>query len=1273
MTRLGLIDRQGLLDWAKLRIAESELPRLIRRLILETGRSIAYLGFPSGEGVAASSWDGTVRATEEALYIPQGLSLWEVSVNSSPGAKADKDYEKRMTTPDGSPTSDCTYVEVILRPWTQRFDWARDRTAEGRWKKVGALGVDEVEAWLESAPITHAWISELNGLHPYGLVTAQAWWNTWSSATTPAFPSAVVVAGRDEALTKFRQALGQPGQVVTVRGTSRDEVAAFAASFVLAEEADDGGALLARSAFIDNVETWRRLRGHQTPLVLVALTEQVAADFAPGSPHVLIVPRTGTASGDIELRPIDAQAATEILKGAGLAERQAVEVGQLARLSLLAARRRLANKRELLQPTWAESPAGKTIRRLALVGRWNEYSDADRSLAEQMTGISYDGLREEIAKLSAGGDPLLARVNGTIGVVSPIDAWLLLRGELRQDDLVAFHDAARIALTEVDPRLDLPPEDRWLARVRGKNRAYSDDLRQGLATTLALLGTYGDHPIGGTASIGREWAARIVRETLAAANADATCRLWVSLADVLPLLAEAAPEAFLDAVATGASGQSPVLSGIFEDVADSGHLLAPSSIHSYLLWALERCAWSSDYIGRVSDVLARLAEIDRGGHLSNRPFASLRAIFLPWYPQTGVSAERRLAVIDGLRDRHPVIAWKLVMSLLPKPGSAAMAISEPQFRDWKPEQITVLTIEYWSIIGEICMRLLADAGHDADHWVALIEKIDDLPPPNRAAVLVRLDELSGSCDISDERRTAIWRALRAEAAKHREYATAAWALPAEAVSAMEATAARFVPANPGERHCWLFEQQSPMIPTIRRTDDFAAYDAELVKLRATAAGEIADALDWSGLQCFAVSLEHSWIFGEALARAQRYEQERGFLTLLGSETHREAAFAAGYVSVRFQADGWGWLEPYLNDDALSPNQVARLLLYTGDYTKAWQVAETMGEPIATLFWQQFRTHGHGPGFADVDFVAERLLDVNRPGAALDLILIYSDRRTVMSQARAELVARGLEALLDRSAKDAGVGYLSHATIVELFSALERSELSRERLARLEWAYLPSLTYGGRPATLTAMLSRDPDFFVDIIRRIFKSSGSEDTDEPEPVAEPEDKAQREAIAQNAYRLLMEWRNIPGQRSDGTVDAATLEAWVTDARAKLRVSGHLEVGDSRIGHVLAHGPADVDGSLPGLAVRNLLEKLESANHLEHGLMIELRNSRGVTTRGLLDGGDQERTLAATYSKQAEAFADRWPRTAALLRKVVESYEQEARVMDEEAERRRTGLGS
>src|SRR5205823_6355450 len=140
----------------------------------------------------------------------------------------------------------------------------------------------------------------------------------------------------------------------------------------------------------------------------------------------------------------------------------------------------------------------------------------------------------------------------------------------------------------------------WQAGVLGKVRAYSSDLRHGLATTLALMGAYGGEPIAGARLTASEWAAWIVRQILEAANGEETARLWASLNDVIPLLAEAA----------------------------------------------------------------------------------LVDFFRAWYPQTSLGPERRLAVIDRLRERHPAVAWNLLLGLLPALHSAAMPISEPEFRDW---------------------------------------------------------------------------------------------------------------------------------------------------------------------------------------------------------------------------------------------------------------------------------------------------------------------------------------------------------------------------------------------------------------------------------------------------------------------------------------------------------------------------------------------------------------------------------------------------------------
>ena len=58
------------LQWAGWVSGKCELPRLVRRLILETGRGVVQLGFPAGEGIRAGDWDGTLVRAPEAPYIP---------------------------------------------------------------------------------------------------------------------------------------------------------------------------------------------------------------------------------------------------------------------------------------------------------------------------------------------------------------------------------------------------------------------------------------------------------------------------------------------------------------------------------------------------------------------------------------------------------------------------------------------------------------------------------------------------------------------------------------------------------------------------------------------------------------------------------------------------------------------------------------------------------------------------------------------------------------------------------------------------------------------------------------------------------------------------------------------------------------------------------------------------------------------------------------------------------------------------------------------------
>ena len=77
------------------------------------------------------------------------------------------------------------------------------------------------------------------------------------------------------------------------------------------------------------------------------------------------------------------------------------------------------------------------------------------------------------------------------------------------------------------------------------------------------------------------------------------------------------------------------------------------------------------------------------------------------------------------------------------------------------------------------------------------------------------------------------------------------------------------------------------------------------------------------------------------------------------------------------------------------------------------------------------------------------------------------------------------------------------------------------------------------------------------------------------------------------------------------------------------------------------------------------------VESGLEMELFNQRGVTSRAPDAGGKPEHELAARYATQAETYAAKWPRTAAMLRELARTWESHARREDEEAEQFRSGL--
>jgi len=277
--------------------------------------------------------------------------------------------------------------------------------------------------------------------------------------------------------------------------------------------------------------------------------------------------------------------------------------------------------------------------------------------------------------------------------------------------------------------------------------------------------------------------------------------------------------------------------------------------------------------------------------------------------------------------------------------------------------------------------------------------------------------------------------------------------------------------------------------------------------------------------------------------------------------------------------------------------------------------------------------------------------------------MYAMRGDRADASVAPLVAEALEALLGIAEADLEIRELRHYDLGSAFAFLEqhRDAVGPERVARLEWQYLPALGFEPNIPSLHRALVEQPSFFVEVLSAIYRRHSGPAT-EPTP--------EQEALGSNAYRLLSSWEMPPGMRHDGTLDAQALRAWVDAVVPMLDDADRRGVGEIHIGHVLAFAPSDGDGGWPCVEVRDLLEDLQS-DEIERGLETQIFNNRGITSRSPGEGGTQERGLAERYSRLAGRFSDRWPRTASILRSLAKTYEQDARREDDDADRFKEGL--
>jgi len=1242
-------------SWAqvKQRHCSEMLPELVRRLILaHTTDAVDKFDFPSGDSVATSGWDGCLKTSVLSSFFPNGSSGWEISTKKSAKTKADEDYDKRTLNPLGLNVKETTFVFVTPRAWPGYIKWQKNKRTAGIWKNVYVVNADRLEQWLESTPAVALWLARKIGkFNSSGICDLEAIWEEWSVGTEPIMTPELVIGGRTRDMEVIQKWIAERPGILEVQGDHLDEVFAFLYASIVTLPKTEKVQALARCIVVENINELKQVTQafQNYPLIIAAHGECInAASFAVSKGHHVFISMDATviAMRDIFRLSRPQQSVVEkILHNGGLSKANAQRLARDSGRSIPVLRRHLFKSGAVSKPVWVNAKSAKALIPVLFSNAWDKNRDGDRKIVETLSGMSHDAFTKELIPFLYVDDSPICKVGSVWIIKSPLDAWFLLGSYITDDQLKFFKQSIIAVLTKTDPKYDLEPEQRWAAAIYGKSNPYSEWLRTGLVKSLVLLAVYGNRSphIDST----QVFADDVVRQIYASLN---TWEAWASIKDVTALIAEAAPDIFMEAVEQSISKNPAIFQELMKD--DQG--MFGECRHSGLLWALEEIAWSTEYFARAVKVLAELANIDSGGLWSNRAVNSIKDIFLPHFPQTYATPEQRLVAIDTLIAKFPKMVWEFARGYYTS-GSFSESYRfrwrdaggnrrglEPEDDKSNPKYLKTF------------FSKLTDLAVVEENLITSIDEFTQLPD-NIQKRLLKVLEKTDPVIFSKGEQAKLLQCIREALNWTNSYGNDK---QRRQVPALKRVLERFTPTDVIERVGWLLSTPWPRLPQ----GEPKQYDAKEMAVKTAQQGAAREVLDQSSLNKileFAGTIDYPGILGYFLAKAVRDKKEDiAVLDAILSHVADIPILIRGYADGRVEVVGPGWIDTQIKRMKAKDNYSveACALMYFGlpEGAATWSAVATCGKEVEKAYWKQAKGFSRTSKHEDAPIAVEKLLNVKRPDTALH---IAGDPHVSIPSALLQRLIQEFLMMKDKKPRAGGMDdfYLGH-----VFKQLyKRNELSIEEIAKLEWPFAHLFNefkrYTSSPMAFHRVLQKDPEFFAQLITLIYKRDHTSDSDRGDidkEIAKRRARATREALDS--------WCLIPGLKDDSTLDEKELTDWIEVARKKCASSDHVIGGDIEIGFMLKHAPVDSDGVWPHVAVRNIIEYLNNETVDKH-IQNKIYNSRGVVSRRMNDGGKQERALVDKYKKMSDKVKTKWPRTGLMLRSIAEFYEQQAKHED------------
>ena len=1244
--------------WAESIHARDQLPALLRTLVHTTGSNLTSVDFPAFDNSQRKGWDGQVTSGSATPWIPRGQSGWEFGCDKTPQTKAESDYQTRTAGVSAKERKSTTFVFVTPRNWAGKDSWAKEKKARDEWKDVRAFDASDLEQWLEQSIPAQTRMREFQGGAAQGGMTLYGIWLEWAGATEPELPKEMFTPAAERNKEELEKWLKAPpaGPFVVTADSTLEALAFLSCALERLEETCPGAH--ERAVAIRSLEAFRTIARVSSNFIAIVASSEVERALAglQKKAHTIIVRgrNTVTDDADIALDLLGHEPFREALRDTGLDDTRIGKLALESARSPTILRRRLAQAEAVKFPPWTDdTTVARALIPLVFVGAWDSSTEADKQILIWLTDSPYEDTERAIAELQSTDEPPIWSIGQLRGVVSKVDALYATHQAFTTEDFKKFLFAAEVVLSEQDPALELPEDQRWAANLYGKSRDHSSALRQGVCDTLVLLAVHGNALVGERLGIDLEAAVGGVVRRLLTPSVAST---WLSQKNDLPQYAEAAPDTFLSIIEGDLKSEDPKIAALFAP-ADTG--VFGDCPRSGMLWALELLAWKPERLVRVTSILARLCAWQIDDNWAYKPMGTLKSIFRVWMPQTAASLDQRNLALERLTKKFPEVGWQVCVDQFDPGSTLGDYITKPR---WRTDAYDAGEVTTHGEAGQGQRKAIELTlnwfPHNERTLGDLVERLPMFSPDHRNRVW-ELVTAWNDTNTTDSQKAAlrerIRRSVLTRRGRHRRLDDAERKCARQAYALLESQDA-------ATRHQWLFLNQWLDESAEELGDeevDYQKREERIARQRRDALQEVWAEAGLDGIKELCRSGNASRVVGWHMTEVcTGVQQAADFLHDIMAEQSDDLRDKCehcvdGFLAKLDLPDRDGILAGLLARLGSDEDARIRLLRCAPFDGGTWQHVDGLPKGLKQRYWEKVNPHwGPSDASAIATFVDE-FLKVDRPRAAfhaahMDLKLIDSPR---LVQLLTEVATNGAE--------PSGHYRLDGHYVSQALETLEqRGDTSRDDLARLEFLFIEVLDHSehGIP-NLEAQLSETPALFMHALAHAFRrNDGGEDPAE----WRLSNSENRSAVAHACYVLLTTASRIPGTQTDGSIDLKDLKDWLEQVRTLARDYGRAEIGDDMIGRLLSHCLPGDDGVWPCEPVREAIDDVGSLE-IATGMLVGIRNARGATWRG--EGGAPERELAEQYRGWSREVAFEHPFTARMLEQIAAAYNHDAKWWDNE----------